>query len=194
MANETINFVGYPEHNVTYVEKLTDRIGYKECVLLDNGCARSTKYYTQTLTRDEKRDKKKPITFIEVHREIRCPEVVPLGQVIYPTVFGILLVGLFTLILWKIITYYIDKHEYERFQKEVKNAGWAVVSFLRINVKKLTTNAVTFRAFSLFHRLKIRYSSHPLPPLTILPTIRVDNDEKESGSCPRKCGHHMMRS
>jgi hypothetical protein len=65
--------------------------------------------------------------FIGAQSELACPTYEPPASplpIILITMGSILLIGIFTLLLWKIITYCHDKREYTRFEQERKGAKW----------------------------------------------------------------------
>lgn len=61
---------------------------------------------------------------IKVLEERVCPEPVNLWFVLMFLIFGIILIGLLLLILWKILVTIHDRREYARFEKEREKAKW----------------------------------------------------------------------
>jgi len=61
---------------------------------------------------------------VRVQREPVCPKPVPAMAIGVGLLLGILLVGVLTLILWRLSTYFYDKKEYARFVKESNAANW----------------------------------------------------------------------
>lgn len=62
---------------------------------------------------------------IEVVEKKQCPEPLNVIPVVVGVVIGVVLLGLLILVLWKIITYFVDKREYSRFQEDIAKGQWA---------------------------------------------------------------------
>lgn len=87
------------------------------CVLYDeNDCKFTFKYREQGES-------------LEVYAEpsIECPAQVFILGIIMGVIGTIVLVGLATMLLWKLITTIHDKKEFARFEKERLNAKWNTV-------------------------------------------------------------------
>ncbi|GFS27102.1 integrin beta [Elysia marginata] len=62
---------------------------------------------------------------IEVFDKKQCPEPLNVIPVVVGVIIGVVLLGLFILLLWKVITYFVDKREYSRFQEDIAKGKWA---------------------------------------------------------------------
>ncbi|RWS23240.1 Integrin beta-PS-like protein [Leptotrombidium deliense] len=106
-----------------YTVVMSDRVkagkDEKLCEFLDeNGCKYIFKYrYEDNLSPSKD-------SIITIQRKKECPEKISIEKTGIKIISGILVVGILTLILWKIITYCHDKREFEKFEKEIKNANW----------------------------------------------------------------------
>ena len=65
---------------------------------------------------------------VRVQREPVCPQPVPALAIGVGLLLGILLVGILTLVLWRVSTYLYDKKEYARFLQERDAANWSRVT------------------------------------------------------------------
>lgn len=61
-----------------------------------------------------------------------CPESVNVLAIVGGVVGGIVAVGLFLLLIWKLLTFIHDTREFAKFEKERQNAKWDTVSFISI--------------------------------------------------------------
>lgn len=75
---------------------------------------------------------------VRVQSEPICPVPVPAMAIGVGLLVGILLVGILTLILWRLSTYLYDKKEYARFIKERDAANWNRVRVIQDWKKKAT--------------------------------------------------------
>ena len=56
--------------------------------------------------------------------ELKCPKPLSIVLVGSSAFLSVLVIGLLTIVAWKIITEYLDKKEYERFMQEVDHANF----------------------------------------------------------------------
>lgn len=61
---------------------------------------------------------------IRVQKEKECPEPAPIMAIVFGILAGIVLIGLLTLLIWKVATTIHDRREYAKFEKERQNARW----------------------------------------------------------------------
>ncbi|XP_068208286.1 integrin beta-PS-like [Palaemon carinicauda] len=61
---------------------------------------------------------------IHVQKDKQCPEPAPIMAIAFGILAGIVLIGLITLIIWKIATSIHDRREFAKFEKERQNAKW----------------------------------------------------------------------
>ncbi|XP_044159190.1 integrin beta-2 [Bufo gargarizans] len=62
--------------------------------------------------------------YIKYNPKRECPEGPNIIAIVGGTVGGVLLIGLLSLFIWKLITYLQDKKEYQRFETERQQAKW----------------------------------------------------------------------
>ncbi|XP_062513537.1 integrin beta-1-A-like isoform X2 [Corticium candelabrum] len=62
---------------------------------------------------------------IRLKSEKKCPKSFPYLFVILGLVIGLLILFLIPLIIWKLVTWYLDNKEYTQFQKDQKEAQWS---------------------------------------------------------------------
>ena len=104
-----------------------------QCLKVINGCAVSysfkLNYKPETLMDDDvERDEKETMNFeIALFKEI-CPQPVNMVVVGSSALFAVLFIGLLTICIWKLLTNYLDRKEYERFIMEVDAANFSEVS------------------------------------------------------------------
>lgn len=91
----------------------------------ENNCIIEFKY--KKLERKNK-DSNQRVDEIYVLKKKTCPEKLSPLKVGMNVGVGIIAVGLLTAILWRLITFYHDRAEYERFKKELDAAKWQGVS------------------------------------------------------------------
>ncbi|RWS15929.1 integrin beta-PS-like protein, partial [Dinothrombium tinctorium] len=107
----------------SFVDRVKASKDEKLCEFLDkSGCKYLFKYkyeYLISSTKDSVRN-----TILTMQKGKQCPEPINVAKTGISIIGGILLIGLLTLILWKLITYCHDKREFEKFEKEIKNANW----------------------------------------------------------------------
>ncbi|RWS22001.1 Integrin beta-PS-like protein [Leptotrombidium deliense] len=109
--------------NFNYTIVITDNVkaanDEKLCEFFDeNQCKYTFKYkYEDALSASKD-------TVITIRRKKECPEKISIAITSIKIISGILLVGILTVVLWKIITHCHDKREFERFEKEIQNANW----------------------------------------------------------------------
>nr|XP_022914247.1 integrin beta-PS-like [Onthophagus taurus] len=102
---------------VTKIEEDTENHDIKTCrVFDDEGCAILFQYQYGA--------NKELIVVAQDHKE--CPEPVDILVVILSVIASIVLGGLILLIIWKVLTSIHDKIEYEKFEKERKEAKFDV--------------------------------------------------------------------
>ena len=99
------------------------------------------------MSEDGKKDtigEREVIEEIFVLRKKSCPEKQSAVKVGATWGSSILAIGLLTALFWRLITYYHDKVEFEKFKKELQDAKWQGVSFnvffSRTDHKVLTQN------------------------------------------------------
>ncbi|KAM5153290.1 integrin beta-2 [Mantella aurantiaca] len=66
-----------------------------------------------------------------------CPEAPNLIAIVGGTIGGVLLIGLCCLLIWKLITEFKDRKEYQRFEKEKQKAKW------KNDINPIFSNATT---------------------------------------------------
>ncbi|KAK3756235.1 hypothetical protein RRG08_035297 [Elysia crispata] len=97
------------------VEQLEDNDGSGVCsVKLSDGC-----FLTFRITSSDSK------VIIEVVKKTQCPEPLNVIPVVVGVVIGVVLLGLLILLLWKVITYFVDKREYSKFQEDIAKGKWA---------------------------------------------------------------------
>lgn len=67
--------------------------------------------------------------FVTALRSRKCPEPLSVKRALSQISIGLLAVGILTLFAWKVITFFLDKREYEQFLRQIKNAQWEEVRF-----------------------------------------------------------------
>jgi len=70
------------------------------------------------------------LTLVQVQRETlpeNCPVPPPIRSIIISGIGTILLIGILTLLAWKIATFYHDRREFKKFKKELLNQNWGIV-------------------------------------------------------------------
>ncbi|RUS76355.1 hypothetical protein EGW08_015885 [Elysia chlorotica] len=98
------------------VEKLEDTDGSGVCsIKLSDGCF--LKFRISTSDGND--------VNIEVVKETQCPEPLNVIPVVVGVIIGVVLLGLLILLLWKVITYFVDKREYSKFQEDISKGKWA---------------------------------------------------------------------
>lgn len=105
-------------YNLTVVEKLSEKTGegVKRCrVIAGKDCTIAYEYSYS--------DNKSLI--ITAEKKKICPEPPPLFAVILGVIGTVLLIGIITLIVWKIVTTAHDKKEYARFLNERNMTKWS---------------------------------------------------------------------
>ena len=93
------------------------------CVIADNsGCTLKYAYYYN----------ESDMLIVLAEREKHCPGEINLIAVIAGTTGSTVLVGILIILIWKIVTTYYDKREFEKFERERKLAKWGKVSNSRL--------------------------------------------------------------
>lgn len=113
------NFTSYlieEELIVNEDEKLCQFIGQDECVY-------SFKYRQRSSVHNS------PI-IIKALKMKKCKEQINIKAYILIYVISFSIIGLVTLILWRMVTFCIDRHEYQRFIQSCKTANWKTVSHM----------------------------------------------------------------
>ncbi|RWS03092.1 Integrin beta-PS-like protein, partial [Dinothrombium tinctorium] len=111
--------------NITasFVDRVKTNKEEKLCEFFDNkGCKYLFKYkyeYLISMTKDNVRK-----TVLTMQKAKQCPEPINVAKTSISIVGSILFIGIITLFLWKMITYFHDKREFEKFEKEIQNAKW----------------------------------------------------------------------
>lgn len=116
--------VSDPLIQLNYVDTFSDIKDYVTCELIHDNCHREVRYRLEELTAAELDHTSEPKLLVEVSNKEECFQPVATATIVGSTVGAVLFVGLLTLILWKLFTYFIDKHEYEKFERERKKAAW----------------------------------------------------------------------
>lgn len=65
---------------------------------------------------------------VRAFKELSCPGSSQVTNVMFSTGFGIVFIGLATLLLWKLITTVHDRREFAKFEYERNSVNWNVVS------------------------------------------------------------------
>ncbi|ELU10143.1 hypothetical protein CAPTEDRAFT_93285 [Capitella teleta] len=98
--------------NCTYVEIVDQIEGWRLCTFRDvDDC---DFYFTYSYLLDG----------VFVQRTKECPPPVKLLAIVFGTIAGTILIGLTLLFLWKFCVTFIDKKEFEKFEKEQKKIQW----------------------------------------------------------------------
>ncbi|CAH1183024.1 unnamed protein product [Ceutorhynchus assimilis] len=97
------------------VEKLENRGGKRCRVVVEKDC---TMVFEYSYDKDEK-------LTVSAEKQKICPEPPPLLAIILGVIGSVLLVGIVTLIIWKLVTTVHDKKEYARFMDERNQTKWA---------------------------------------------------------------------
>jgi hypothetical protein len=71
----------------------------------------------------------KRIVYIKAEAKPNCPPEPNFFSILFSVVGAILVIGILTLFLWKILTGVHDKKEYEKFENERNNVKWGQVEF-----------------------------------------------------------------
>lgn len=78
--------------------------------------------------RRAKENRKNSSIIIEASRKGQCKELKDIGAYSVRYIGGFVIIGLFTMILWRIGTFFIDRHEYDKFIKSCKSVKFPEVS------------------------------------------------------------------
>lgn len=119
------NFSLYLVDDFSQIENKTQFDGnedeFENCEFLgNNSCAYTYKY----------RPNKDGLLILYANRHGKCQAKVDIKTTATSIVVSTLIIGILGLIIWKLLTYYIDKKEFERFENQIKNLNWeSKVSF-----------------------------------------------------------------
>ncbi|XP_059178838.1 integrin beta-1-like [Physella acuta] len=100
---------------ITKYDKLIERPGVQLCQLKDDD--ECWVYYTYEYDKNGE-------VVIKVQNTKVCPEAVNVLAIVGGVVGGIVAVGLFLLLIWKLLTFIHDTREFAKFEKERQNAKW----------------------------------------------------------------------
>lgn len=79
----------------------------------------------------------------------KCPRPPPLVEIIIGVASAMVLIGVFLLLLWKVVTHIRDKREYARFEKAINEASWETVQYY-FSTKDIITNSLHGDHFPAF--------------------------------------------
>ncbi|CAL1536092.1 unnamed protein product [Lymnaea stagnalis] len=102
-------------HDITMHDKIREGPGVQICQFKDTDDCWA--YYTYEYDRNGQVVIKVQITKV-------CPESVNVLAIVGGVVGGIVAVGLFLLLIWKLLTFIHDTREFAKFEKERQNAKW----------------------------------------------------------------------
>lgn len=99
-----------------------------QCLKVINGCAVSYSFKLNYEPEDPTDNNGKDTLYFEISlfKEI-CPQPVNMVVVGSSALFAVLFIGLLTICIWKLLTNYLDRKEYERFIMEVDAANFSEV-------------------------------------------------------------------
>ncbi|BFZ01710.1 hypothetical protein BsWGS_04749 [Bradybaena similaris] len=102
--------------NITRVDKVKEEAGLQLCQFTDDD--ECWAYFTYPI------DKNSHDIVVRVQSTKVCPESVNVLAIVGGVVGGIVAVGLFLLLIWKLLTFIHDTREFAKFEKERQNAKW----------------------------------------------------------------------
>ena len=113
------NYSSYLVDDFDQIENRTiaaddDQLEMCEFLGRNNSCAYTYKY---TYRQDGR-------LILYALKQSKCQAKVDIKTTATSIVIGTLITGILALIIWKLITYWYDKREFERFENQIKNLNW----------------------------------------------------------------------
>jgi protocadherin alpha len=114
---------------VIAVDELDIREGETPCTFIDDDdCKFQFKYLHVEEIDTYDPGNKDTIVMVYARRTKDCPTPVNVIAIVFGVIFGIFLIGLLLLLIWKLLTSYHDRREFAKFEKERMMAKWDTVS------------------------------------------------------------------
>lgn len=117
-------------------------------------------------------------THVRAEQSPSCLPDAPIVPIVLSVVGLMLLIGIATLLTWKVLTHLHDKKEFTRFENERANAIWPTVRMHKNEIGLLISCPfLNYTSFNFVCRIKIRFTRELYPSFRIHLILQRTKDE-----------------